>query len=106
MEFSQLKKIFYERSIPSNTVVCITELSEAVIDPREPILTFLDRFKGIPGRGRLTKDVLLAITLKALSGDMANRLAICPEGITWDTIYKSCGVWDSTDEGEAKCLNS
>ena len=108
LSFEMLEKTFLERFIPSNnTVVCITELAEASQESGESLLSFLDRMRGIAAKGKLPTDVLLAMALKALPRNLANKLVICPEGINWDTLYKLCGVWDATGMGiqeEANCF--
>ena len=92
MNVKELESLFRERFVPSNNaVVCITELAEAVRSEEESILAFLDRLRGIASRGKLPEDVLLAMTLKALPREMANRLVMYPEGLSWINLYKLYG---------------
>lgn len=59
-------------------------------------MSFLDRLKSIAGKGMLPHDVLVAMALKALPMEFTNRLVVAPGGVTWESLYESCSVWEAT----------
>lgn len=96
LDFETLKERFTERFTPKNTTLtAIRKLSDSRWDKTESILSFLDKMNYIAIEGGLTHDVLLAMTLKALPPEIGNKLIMVPGGLTWETIYSLCGIWDS-----------
>ncbi|MCA9766889.1 MAG: hypothetical protein KC455_10785, partial [Carnobacterium sp.] len=107
MTWEELGRRFLVRFVPANkTLACISELAEAKWERSEAVLTFLDKMRTIAMRGGLTQDVLLAMVLKALPEDLANRLIMVPEGLTWDRLYALCGTWDTLGFGNSRsCID-
>lgn len=100
LSFEEILLKFRKRFLPANlTLKAISDLSEARLKINENVLNFLDKVKLIAIRGGLPEDVLIAFSLNALPGSLAQKIISAESGIvTWNKLYETCSYWNLLKE--------